>query len=221
MNAARYILLFSPFSSFFFAKSRIWRYFKVNVNKITLLYFAGILFLQKLNHRKKNEIFHLFQRARDLDYVVNKLTARSKDLISSYINLNVGGVGSLFVIEESKSARCSLLLRCQHVPEISSAARILVLKIDKILRWSKSNSILEPPINLPPFPDCFSVYMKTPENEIFYIHKRRHLVDTKRWSRCLRALKRATDRWCSRFPRYLLRDLTGSSNDSDVALNRL
>ena len=46
-----------------------------------------------LNHRKKNEIFHLSQRARDLDYVVNKLTARSKDLISSYINRNVGVVG--------------------------------------------------------------------------------------------------------------------------------
>ena len=155
-----------------------WLLFSRHINHFAL--FCGNFVSSKLNHRKKNEIFHLSQRARDLDYVVNKLTVRSKDLISSYIDLNVGGVGSLFVIEESKSARCSLLLRCQHVPEISSAARILVLKIDKILRWSKSNSILEPPINLPPFPDCFSVYMKTPENEIFYIHKRRHLVDTKR-----------------------------------------
>ena len=33
------LLLFSPFCSlFFFAKSRIWGYFKVNVNKITLLF---------------------------------------------------------------------------------------------------------------------------------------------------------------------------------------
>ena len=216
MNAARYILLFSPFSSFFFAKSRIWGYFKVNVNKITLLYFAGILFLQKLNHRKKNEIFHLSQRARDLDYVVNKLTARSKDLISSYINHNVGVVGLLFVIGESKSARFSLLLRFQHIPEICSAARILGVKFDKILRWS----IFEPPMNLPPSPDCFSVYLKTPENEIFYNLKRRHLVDTKRWSRCLRALKRATDRWCSLFPRYSLRRAV-RIRDSDVALNRL
>ena len=52
----------------------------------------------KSKPHKENEIFHLS------DYVVNKLTARSKDLISSYINLNDAGVGSLFVIEESKSA---------------------------------------------------------------------------------------------------------------------
>ena len=175
MNAARCycFLLLALFFFFSFAKSRIWGYFKVNVNINHFAVFCGNFVSSKLNHRKKNEIFHLPQRARDLDYVVNKLTVRSKDLISSYINLNVGGVGSLFVIEESKSARCSLLLRCQHVPEISSAARILVVKFDKILRWSKSNSIFEPPINLPPFPDCFSVYEKTPENEIFYTHKRR------------------------------------------------
>ena len=51
-------------------------YFTVDVNKITLLYFAGILCLQNLNHRKKNEILHLYTRMRDLDYVVNKLNAR-------------------------------------------------------------------------------------------------------------------------------------------------
>ena len=174
MNAARcYCFLLLALFFFNFAKSRIWGYFKVNVNINHFALFCGNFVSSKLNHRKKNEIFHLSQRPRDLDYVVNKLTVRSKDLISSYINLNVGGVGSRFVIEESKSARCSLLLRCQHVPEISSAARILVVKFDKILRWSKSNSIFEPPINLPPFPDCFSVYENTPENEIFYTHKRR------------------------------------------------
>ena len=48
----------------------------MDVNKITLLDFAGILFLQNLNHRKKIEILHLYTRVRNLDYVVNKLTAR-------------------------------------------------------------------------------------------------------------------------------------------------
>ena len=48
----------------------------MDVNKITVLDFAGILFLQNLNRRKKIEILHLYTRVGNLDYVVNKLTAR-------------------------------------------------------------------------------------------------------------------------------------------------
>ena len=42
--------------------------------------------------------FSIYLSAREILIVVNKLTARSKDLISSYINLNAGVVGSLFVM---------------------------------------------------------------------------------------------------------------------------
>ena len=72
MNAAHYYCLL-VLALFFCAKSRICAYFKVNVNKITLLYFAGILFLQTLNHRKKMK-FSIYLGAREI-------------LIMSYINL--------------------------------------------------------------------------------------------------------------------------------------
>ena len=47
----------------------------INMLYIHFALFCGN-FVRKLNHRKKGEIFHLFKRVRDLDYVVNKLAAR-------------------------------------------------------------------------------------------------------------------------------------------------
>ena len=73
MNVAHYCFLLL---TLLFRKIAHIAYFTVDVNKITLLDFAGILFLQNLNHRKKIEILHLYTRVGNLDYVVNKLTAR-------------------------------------------------------------------------------------------------------------------------------------------------
>ena len=84
--------LASPQTSFRVRLSRIKRTPKDVCGEAICFFFCGNCVSSKVNHRKKNEIFHLS------DYVVNKLTARSKDLISSYINLNVGVVGSLFVM---------------------------------------------------------------------------------------------------------------------------
>lgn len=73
-------------------------------------------------------------------------------------------------------------------------------------------------VNLPPFPDCLSVHLKTALN-LLHPQKEAPYGWATYWSVCLGALKRATDHWPSRFLRYSLRDLTGSSNKSDVALN--
>ena len=71
-------LLFSPFSSFVSQNREYAHISQWTFKSWEYIHFALFCgnFVQKLNHRKKGEIFHLFERVRDLDYVLNKLAAR-------------------------------------------------------------------------------------------------------------------------------------------------
>ena len=55
MNTARYCFL--PLALFLFSKIGHTHIFHMNVNNITLLYFAGILFVQKLKRKDEVSIY--------------------------------------------------------------------------------------------------------------------------------------------------------------------